>query len=52
MLQKDGNISAKKCRIFFFDERTNVDCGQMGRKKESRFLFTFVELILKSGSAQ
>lgn len=47
----------KNAPHFSFDDRTNVDFGQVGRTKESRFylfvcLFTFMELILKSGSAQ
>lgn len=50
MFQKDGSINAEKCPppfFFGFHDRTNVDFGQVGRKKESRFSVYFYGIDFK-----
>lgn len=52
MFQKDGSINSEKCPVCFnLIGGLNIDFGQVGGQKESRFFFTFVGLIEKSGSA-
>lgn len=48
---KEMAVLILKNALFWFGRRINVDFGQVGGQKESRFFSTFLELIEKSGSA-